>query len=277
MKENDSNIIAITNQKGGVGKTTTAVNLAASLVASKRRVLLIDLDPQGNATMGSGIDKYELNTSINELLLGEVDIKTVLQIVEPAGFAMLPANRDLTAAAIGLLESEEKQSRLRNVLQPILNDYDYIIIDCPPTLNMLTLNALTAANGVLIPMQCEYFSLEGLSSLLETIEQLQQTVNPNLKIEGILRTMYDPRNRLTNDINKQLHQHFAEKVYRTVIPRNVRLAEAPSFGKPILHYEKNSQGASAYLALAGEIIRRDELQTTVLQEQPVWQATNNAV
>ena len=212
MKENDSNIIAIANQKGGVGKTTTAVNLAASLVASKRRVLLIDLDPQGNATMGSGIDKYDLNTSINELLLGEVDIKTVLQIVEPAGFAMLPANRDLTAAAIGLLESEEKQSRLRNVLQPILNDYDYIIIDCPPTLNMLTLNALTAANGVLIPMQCEYFSLEGLSSLLETIEQLQQTVNPNLKIEGILRTMYDPRNRLTNDINKQLHQHFAEKV-----------------------------------------------------------------
>lgn len=262
MTETKAKIIAVANQKGGVGKTTTAVNLAASLVASKRRVLLIDLDPQGNATMGSGVDKYELTHSVNELLLGEARLEDVLQTVQPAGFAILPANRDLTAAAIGLLESEEKQERLRNILQPLANQYDYIVIDCPPTLNMLTINALTAATGVLIPMQCEYFSLEGLSSLLETVEQLQQTVNPQLEIEGILRTMYDPRNRLTNDINKQLHQHFTDKVYQTVIPRNVRLAEAPSFGKPVLHYEKNSQGSSAYLALAGEMIRRAAAATT---------------
>jgi len=256
MRKNKANTIAIANQKGGVGKTTTAVNLAASLIVSKRRVLLLDLDPQGNATTGSGVDKYELTSSINELLLGEAKIEDVLQTVSPAGFDILPANRDLTAAAIGLLENDDKQGRLKNLLQPLLENYDYVIIDCPPTLNMLTFNALTAADGVLIPMQCEYFSLEGLSSLLDTIEQLQQTINPQLKIEGILRTMYDPRNRLTNDINKQLHQHFADKVYRTVIPRNVRLAEAPSFGKPVLHYEKNSQGAAAYLALAGEMIHR---------------------
>ena len=251
-------IIAITNQKGGVGKTTTAVNLAASLVATKRRVLLIDLDPQGNATMGSGIDKYELKKNISDLLLQEASFDEVVQKTDPAAYDILPANRDLTAAEVGLLDVEHREMRLKEILSPIQSRYDYIIIDCPPTLNMLTIVALVAADSVLIPMQCEYYSLEGLSSLLSTVEQLKEAINPTLEIEGILRTMYDPRNRLTADINKQLHEHFGQKVYRTVIPRNVRLAEAPSYGKAILHYEKNSQGASSYLALAGEMIRRQE-------------------
>jgi chromosome partitioning protein len=258
MSETITNIIAVANQKGGVGKTTTAVNLAASLVATKRRVLLIDLDPQGNATMGSGVDKHELDISLGDVLLDDVSLEKAIIPNEVAGFDLLPSNRDLTAAAIGLLDSDEKEMRLKNILAPLAGRYDYIIIECPPTLNMLTINALTAATSVLIPMQCEYFSLEGLSSLLETVEQLQETVNPDLKIEGILRTMYDSRNRLTNDINKQLHKHFGEKIYRTVIPRNVRLAEAPSFGKPILYYERNSTGAASYLALAGEMIRRND-------------------
>lgn len=258
--------IAITNQKGGVGKTTTAVNLAASLVATKRSVLLIDLDPQANATTGSGVDKFSLEKSIVDVLVDTTPVEDVITIVE-SGFDLLPATRDLTVATIELLDSAEKETRLKTVLAPIVDNYDYIIIDCPPTLNMLTLNALTAANSVLIPMQCEYFSLEGLTSLLDTIDQVQETVNPGLQLEGILRTMYDARNRLTNDINTQLQEHFGDKVFNTKIPRNVRLAEAPSFGKPILHYEKNSTGAISYLALAGEMIRRSEEQQVADNEK----------
>ncbi len=253
-----SKIIAITNQKGGVGKTTTCINLAASLAATKRRVLLVDMDPQGNATMGSGIDKHETTLTTCELLLGEAEIGQVLQRNELVNYDVLPANSDLTAAEVTLMQKLGKERRLRVVLSDIQDNYDYILIDCPPSLNMLTLNALVAADSVMIPMQCEYYALEGLSALLETIENVRQSVNPQLKIEGLLRTMFDPRNNLANDVSGQLIVHFPDQVYRTVIPRNVRLAEAPSHGLPVIHYDRQSRGALAYLALAGEILRRNE-------------------
>jgi chromosome partitioning protein len=249
-------VFAIANQKGGVGKTTTCINLAASLVATKRRVLLIDLDPQGNATMGSGIDKHGLEHSIYDVLIGECSIADAMQTSEHGGYKLLPANRDLTAAEVGLLEMNMKESRLRNALAPIRDKYDYILIDCPPALSMLTVNALVAADGVIIPMQCEYYALEGLSDLVNTVQRITALLNPSLKIEGLLRTMYDPRISLTNDVSTQLKQHFPEQLYQTVIPRNVRLAEAPSFGMPALVYDKQSRGAIAYLALAGELVRR---------------------
>ncbi|MFT4614685.1 MAG: chromosome partitioning protein [Bacteroidia bacterium] len=251
-------ILAIANQKGGVGKTTTCINLAASLAAMKKRVLLVDLDPQGNATMGSGVDKYAVERSIYDVLVHRTPIRLVTQLAREGGYTVLPANGDLTAAEIELLEVENREQRLRTALAEVSGDFDYIIVDCPPTLNMLTLNGLVAANGVIIAMQCEYFALEGLTALIETINGVTQALNSELRIDGILRTMYDPRNSLTSDVSAQLHQHFGDRVYRTVIPRNVRLAEAPSHGVPVMYYDRNSRGSKAYMALAGEIIRREE-------------------
>lgn len=248
-------IIAIANQKGGVGKTTTAVNLSASLAATKQRVLLIDLDPQGNATAGSGINKKLVSSSINEVLLGEVHARDGVHQTK-WHYDLMPSNGNLTVAEVRLLKSEEREYGLTKALEPILGDYDYILIDCPPSLNMLTVNALVAADSVLVPIQCEYYALEGLTSLLGNIDRIRKAVNPELQLEGLLRTMYDGRNRLTKEVSEQLLSHFGNKVYHTVIPRNVRLAEAPSHGVPIMSYDKNSQGAAAYLALAGEILRR---------------------
>ena len=250
-------IIAVANQKGGVAKTTTCINLGASLAATKRRVLVVDLDPQGNATVGSGIEKDELDFSSYHLLLNKKAPDEVIIRSESAGYDIVPTSGDLTAAEVELMNTlVAREQKLRIALDKVKHNYDFILIDCPPSLNMLTLNALVAANSVLIPMQCEYYALEGLSALIGTIEDIQNSVNPDLEIEGLLRTMYDPRNNLSTDVSDQLIEHFGEKVYRTVIPRNVRLAEAPSHGLPALTYDKSSRGAIAYLALAGEMLRK---------------------
>ncbi len=252
-------IIAIANQKGGVGKTTTGVNLAASLAATRRNVLLVDLDPQGNATMGSGIDKQILSASSYDVLMGEKTATEVIVRSEEGGYDLIPTNADLTGAEVGLLDEMAREVRLRNALDTVKGDYDFIFIDCPPSLNMLTVNALVAADSIMIPMQCEYYALEGLSALLQTIEKIRKFLNPALQIEGLLRTMYDPRNNLASQVSAQLLEHFGEKVYRTIIPRNVRLAEAPSHGLAAMAYDKSSTGAVAYLALAGEMLRREGL------------------
>ncbi|WP_269621093.1 ParA family protein [Zhongshania sp. BJYM1] len=249
-------VYAITNQKGGVGKTTTSVNLAASLAATKRRILLVDLDPQGNATMGCGIDKSSLEYSVYDVLVASKPISECVVYAPECGFSILPSNQDLTAAEVELINEIGREFRLREALAMVADQYDYILIDCPPSLNMLTVNALAASTGVVIPMQCEYYALEGLSALINTVNRVKQLINPGLEIEGILRTMYDGRNGLTNQVTDELRRHFGNKVYSTVIPRNVRLAEAPSHGLPILFYDKQSKGALAYLALAGEVLRR---------------------
>ena len=250
-------VLAIANQKGGVGKTTTSVNLAASLTVTRKNVLLIDLDPQGNATTGSGIDKASLSLSIYDLLSKNESIEEVLLRPE-AGYDLLPANGDLVASEVELMAGDDREARLRSIVDVVRSNYDFIVIDCPPSLNMLTINALVAADGVVIPMQCEYYALEGLSALMDTISAIRDRLNPSLKIEGILRTMYDPRSKLTSEVNGQLFNYFGDAVYRTVVPRNIRLAEAPSYGKPAIKYDKQSRGAIAYLALAGELLRRHD-------------------
>ncbi|MGC1183344.1 ParA family protein [Legionella sp.] len=248
-------VIAIANQKGGVGKTTTAINLAASLATNHQNILLIDLDPQGNATMGSGIDKNQLVHTTNDVLLHDCLAEQAC-LTTTYGYDLIPGNDDLTVAEVSLMERNHRETFLYKALQPLQSRYDYILIDCPPALNTLTINAFVAADSVLIPMQCEYYALEGLAALLSTIEQVKASVNSRLHLEGVLRTMYDGRNRLCSDVSKQLIEHFPTKVYRTVVPRNVRLAEAPSHGMPAIHYDKSSAGAAAYMVLAAELINK---------------------
>ncbi len=257
-------IIAITNQKGGVGKTTTAINLAASLARSGSRIMLVDIDPQGNATVGSGVAMRELAQGVYEVLLGEFTVEQGLVKVS-GGYDLLPSHPDLSGTQVEMQDLDRRDYRLRDALEGVSDQYDFIVIDCPPALNILAVNALTAAQEVLIPVQCEYYALEGLTSLMETLDLVRQGLNPDLVVLGLIRTMYDSRNSLAREVSEQLAEHFEERLFRTVIPRNVRLAEAPSYGMPVIDYDRQCSGSQAYIALACEVLRRTE--SPVLQHQ----------
>ncbi len=250
-----SRIIALANQKGGVGKTTTCVNLAASL-ATQKKILIVDMDPQGNATMASGVSKFDLEKSVYNVIIDGIPAKDAIIFSKEGGYDILPGNSDLTAAGVRLMNFFARESRLKNALDVVRDNYDFIFIDCPPALNLLTVNSLCAADSVIVPMQCEYFALEGLTDLIDTIKQIKQNLNAKLEIEGILRTMFDSRAKLATAVSEDLKKNFKDMVYQTIIPRNVRLAESPSYGKPALYYDKSSVGARAYLALAGEILQK---------------------
>ncbi|MGN1393351.1 MAG: ParA family protein [Succinivibrionaceae bacterium] len=253
-------IIALANQKGGVGKTTTCINLAASL-ALQKKVLVVDLDPQGNATMASGVSKFDLQYSVYHVLIDGLKINSEDVIIKDTvgKYDLIPGNSDLTIAEVRLMDFFAREVKLKNYLDKIKDNYDYILIDCPPSLNLLTVNALCAADSIIVPMQCEYFPLEGLADLMDTMSQIKESLNPKLQLEGILRTMYNCNTNLSKDVSDQLKDHFKNAVYKTIIPRNIRLAESPSYGKPTLYYDKSSLGAKAYLALAGEIIKKENI------------------
>ena len=265
MTSTTTRTIAITNQKGGVGKTTTTVNLAAGLVEAGKRVLLVDLDPQGNATMGSGLDKRALDTTVYHVLLGLATAEAVRKPAGSGGYDVLPSNRDLAGAEVEMVELDHRETRLKAALAPLAAQYDYILLDCPPSLSMLTVNALVASDTVMIPMQCEYYALEGLTDLVNTVKRVREKLNPSLEIEGLLRTMFDPRNTLAQQVSDDLKSHFGDKVYATVIPRNVRLAEAPGFGAPAVSLDRACKGSQAYVALAWEVITRNGAQAIAAQ------------